>query len=81
MGGDKLELILMLKYQGKIVSVLVVCSICWIKFQPLWFAIKKGSISLMDKASITYDTYKIHKQFKFESRDVWIQVHKFWENF
>ena len=32
MRGDKLELILMLKYQGKIVSFLFVCSISWIQF-------------------------------------------------
>ena len=39
---------LIIKY-GIVVFLLVVCSICWIKFQPLWFAIKKISISLMDK--------------------------------
>ena len=36
--------------QGKVVVFLVVCSIRWIKFQPLWFAIKNIPTSLMDKA-------------------------------
>ena len=41
---------LLIQTQGKVVAFLVVRSICWIKFQPLWFAIKKVSTSLMDKA-------------------------------
>ena len=36
-------------YQGMVVFFSFVCSICWIKFQPLWFAIKNIYTSLMDK--------------------------------
>ena len=41
---------LLSKTHGKVVSFLIVCFICQTQFQPLWFAIKKISISLMDKA-------------------------------
>ena len=41
---------LLIQTQGKVVVFLAVRSICWIKFQPLWFAILNIFTYLMDKA-------------------------------